>query len=646
MIWRLGICAPGGSLTLICCLLYKLTARVSILSPELQFLPADFYNINLMVVPLWGLYANMTAQLISQLSSHVMIHYHRRIVNVATQAYKTRNNLQGDAETVCIDEDQPFATSARQGQRDRLCKHSFLRPHRGESDTLVVPRSLNIVLVIMSLLLVTFIITGCTVPTFSQDIVGIVGVAVEAGQDFASATAGYSVFTMVDVIMDQARYLDYVGGYIGLGSLSTLVILSVLIVPIIQTLALLRQWFFSSTMKTKSKLTTFIEILHAWQYTEVYLLSIFVASWQLGPISEFMINAYCGSFKDMFAEFVYYGLLKPEDAQCFRVDSKIEWGSYVLLFAAILLALLNTFVMKAAKQYFRDKQEAEDIPAGDGISTKQSDSMVLYSMNEHSRGRIRPTPVLFTDTFRWLLRREDQVEGTRGWVLRQEEEEEAASARGSYLESYANRSRSASGASGSRRSPSSRKSESSRRSSSHPDYADFHPADEMPEFDSSRAKLGKGSNDAATVATMALDNDGEDESLCYSASVVRGGKTTGLDVEMNTSIVPRDDTTIGDGSTYVNDRAGFADEYDTVGEGTLDGVQLFADEDDNGSFVSGTSGRYSDEEGSKSTRSRRTNRTSREQRDDESRKLTDDELLADAIHAIYGKKGDSIEENK
>ena len=647
--------------------------RVSILSPELQFLPQDFYNIHLMVVPMWGLYANMTAQLISQISSHFMIYYHRRIVDVASKAYKTRNHLQADAETVCIDEDHPFVSpnesgqisSSGAGKPERLCKHTFTRPHRGESDKLVVPRGLNVLLVFMALLLLIFVIIGCTVPTFSQDIVGIVGVAVEAGQDFEDARVGYSVFTMIHLLMDEARYLDYIGGYIGLGSLSTLVVLSVLVVPIVQALALIRQWISKSTRTSKARLSTFIEVLHAWQYTEVYLLSIFVASWQLGPISEFMINAYCGSFRDLFAELVFYGLLKPEDAQCFRVDSKIEYGSYILLLAAIILALLNTFVMKAVTQYFRDKKEQERVTTEDNPSSaKQTDSMVLYSMNEHSRGRIHPTPVLFSDTFRWLLRREDQVEGTRGWALRREEEEEVSSARGSYLESYAARSRSASGGSGSGRTPFSRRSQSSRRSSSVRDYADFRPADHMPPDESFGGGKWRKNNDAGTVATMPLGNElDEDESLCYSASVVARAKGDMPDVEMNKkrTAFPRDDTTMGDESLYTNDQVGFVDEYDTVDGGTaLKGVRLFTDDDegeeDNGSFVSANSGRYFEEETSKSTRSRRSNgsggsrgRNSNVIEDEEElprRKLNDDELLADAIHAIYGKKGASIEEHK
>jgi hypothetical protein len=48
---------------------------------------------------------------------------------------------------------------------------------------------------------------------------------------------------------------------------------------------------------------------------------------------------------------VEYGILNPEDAQCFSVQGSIEPGSFTLVASAILLALLNSFVTKATRQY-------------------------------------------------------------------------------------------------------------------------------------------------------------------------------------------------------------------------------------------------------------------------------------------------------
>merc|ERR1712048_234696 len=179
---------------------------------------------------------------------------------------------------------------------------------------------------------------------------------------------------------------------------------TVLIVPLMQSLALLRQWYSPSTGDEKIKMAIIIEILQAWQYAEVYLIAIFVASWQLGPISEFMINSYCESLKDTLGELVYYGILKAEDAQCFSVESTINGGSYILAIGAILLSITTTFVNKAIVQYFRDVRNEERLQKR---SAWDSESDAESGDQKTTTTRVQPVPVLFTDKFRWLMVRHD-----------------------------------------------------------------------------------------------------------------------------------------------------------------------------------------------------------------------------------------------
>lgn len=116
-----------------------------------------------------------------------------------------------------------------------------------------------------------------------------------------------------------------------------------------------------------------------------------------------MINAYCGGLSGTFAQLVYYGILKEEDAQCFRVNTSIGSGFFVLAAGAVLLALINTFVTKAVRQFIRDKEAAclRELPnKGVGLGDNDEDL-------ETMRDQIHPVPVLFTDTFRWLLQGEN-----------------------------------------------------------------------------------------------------------------------------------------------------------------------------------------------------------------------------------------------
>ena len=134
-----------------------------------------------------------------------------------------------------------------------------------------------------------------------------------------------------------------------------------------------------------------------------------------------MINSYCDSLEDTFAQLVYYGILAEEDAQCFSVRSSIEGGSFMLAAGAVLLALLNTFVVKALIQYFRDKDELEKRCLDSEPSDVKSDHTSGTASEEEGDGdhaaQIHPVPVLFTDTFRWTLRRDNEgINSSRSFV--------------------------------------------------------------------------------------------------------------------------------------------------------------------------------------------------------------------------------------
>lgn len=269
------------------------TFRISIQSPNLSFLPDNFYSIDLLVVPKWGLYANMTAQIISQLSSHVIIHYHRRIVENSTIPPTSEKPIR-HADTLPSDDDDsneklPLENSIGAQNASEVVEvlrlHAFQRPHRGEADKLVVRKFVNLLLLAFFLCTSVLVVTGCFVPSYSLDILGLVGVLVESGQDFQAAKSEYSVLSTLGVLFDQAKLTGGATNFIGLGSMSILLIFSVLVVPVLQSICLIVQWFAPLRPKLRRQLSVLLEMLQAWQYAEVYLLSLLVGTWQLGPVS-------------------------------------------------------------------------------------------------------------------------------------------------------------------------------------------------------------------------------------------------------------------------------------------------------------------------------------------------------------------------
>ena len=266
--------------------------RLSIQSPDVGFLPKDFYSLDLLVVPMWGLYANMIAQLISQLSSHTIIHYHRRVEEAGVKEFEELYRLRMAGTVVLEDHHddtstipsavEPNEDEANQGSENHvecLSQHAFLRPHRGEADQLIVRRGTGSMAVFAAVSVVTLVLVGCVLPSFSLEFLGILGVAIESGQEFQEARTEYTVFTIINLLFEQANFTGRVADYFGLGSLAAILILSVLIVPIVQSVVLLYMWFKPMCGKRRRRLAIGVEILQAWQYAEVYLMSVIVASW-------------------------------------------------------------------------------------------------------------------------------------------------------------------------------------------------------------------------------------------------------------------------------------------------------------------------------------------------------------------------------
>jgi hypothetical protein len=391
----------------------------------------------MLVVPLWGLYANMMAQLLSQITSHFVIYYHRRVVKRAAREHDMHNSpLEVPPEEAPDDEEEiamepsgdgkeaeaptptrspitpttapasvPAAAttsiSAANGsdEPESLFHHAFVRPHRVECDKLQLRPGVNPVLICVCIGLVTLVLVGCIANSISFEFLGIVGLAVESGQEFNEARNDLSIISIVNLLMDEARFLGTAKDKIGMASISSLLVMSTLLVPLFQALFLLLQWFYPLRRESRGKIGTTVEILQAWQYMEVYLVAVIVGAWQIGDVSEFLVNTYCEDLTDAFSELVFYGLISPEDAQCFKVQASVEAAAYILIPASVLLDWLNFFVSTAVGQYARDKlNETREDPHVDMMPDKE--------VIADPRSRIHPMPVLFTDRFRWLLRSE------------------------------------------------------------------------------------------------------------------------------------------------------------------------------------------------------------------------------------------------
>jgi len=160
-----------------------------------------------------------------------------------------------------------------------LASHAFSRSHRDESDRLV-PRFFVFPLVCTGAACIAiFVSIGCALPSFSAEILGLFGLIVESGNNLEAAVKHYSMFNMMKVLFDQAKSTDKAGDYIGLATFGALLFVTVLLAPIVQAGLLVYQWLRPLTIRQLKQLIVVNEIIQAWQYTEVFALSIVFGSW-------------------------------------------------------------------------------------------------------------------------------------------------------------------------------------------------------------------------------------------------------------------------------------------------------------------------------------------------------------------------------
>lgn len=112
-----------------------------------------------------------------------------------------------------------------------------------------------------------------------------------------------------------------------------------------------------------------------------------------------MVNVYCDQLNELnslFSQLAYFGLIDRDDAQCFLVEAQARTGFFLIAAGSILLALLNTFVSKAAKHYLSDSLTTRILPGTEPKTLMEADRL---------KDEINPIPVLFTDEFRSVLKR-------------------------------------------------------------------------------------------------------------------------------------------------------------------------------------------------------------------------------------------------
>ena len=420
-----------------------------ILSPEVSFLPPNFWKIEISVVPVWGLYSNLIAQVQSQIISHICIYYHRNSVAAVEEAIghklldieavkkiiagekkleikivenplvKTNSsNLatieESDEEDndnrginnggvsskiqlfdgISSSNDKKKKTTIKKSKRTKknktggrnrssttwlesqdnirgprkslINKKAALRFHyfemkSDEGETKEIGRLrvqvspcgqwLVIIGIIATEMLLLF---GTFTPSFYMDTHGLAGIGINLGKSNTSYQQ-YSIVSTVTRIGNQIDTNDP-GSVGGVGFIAGFFLLTTVIIPNLQLIALLLMWVLNLSLKNQKKLYLLNEALGAWQYLEVYIIAIGVATLQMADISSQIARPLCKDLGGTFELMTSIGLVEKIDANCFTVLAGVENGIYILLIGAVLLNIINVFICKAAMASLQDRE--------------------------------------------------------------------------------------------------------------------------------------------------------------------------------------------------------------------------------------------------------------------------------------------------
>jgi hypothetical protein len=94
----------------------------------------------------------------------------------------------------------------------KLHEHNFFRPHRGMKDKLTIRPGVNAFIIATAVALVTLILLGCSLPSFSFEQLGVLGLAIEFGRNLEEAKNDCSVFSITKTfLIDQGRFVGTKG---------------------------------------------------------------------------------------------------------------------------------------------------------------------------------------------------------------------------------------------------------------------------------------------------------------------------------------------------------------------------------------------------------------------------------------------------
>ena len=129
------------------------------------------------------------------------------------------------------------------------------------------------------------------------------------------------------------------------------------IMPIKSQIATLILFCCPMTLRVQRMFFALTEILSAWSATEVFLLSILTALWQLSQFATFMVGDKCDFIDKILREYFIDEL--DGNTFCFTITANAGWKSIFLVTPSIMGTFMIALLLRVAHQALDERMDTD-----------------------------------------------------------------------------------------------------------------------------------------------------------------------------------------------------------------------------------------------------------------------------------------------
>lgn len=300
-----------------------------------------FLDVRVIVQPDIGFYCFLLATIMSLITTHVVLHYHRF-------ADGTMHLPPG-------------------GQSEALCSHRFKGSVYGLADDKRVRCSKlgNVVVTFLLVFTIAIILLGSFIESFKFEFKGLAGLFLGS-----QASTGYSLLSVTKAIPESAEDPNF----IGVKWIQAVFYTITFAVPLAHMAALLVLWWTPLKIRAQYALFNLTEILNAWSALDVFVISIIAAILEIQQFAVFMVGDNCDAINEFIVENMSQYLSGYN--VCFTVIATLSEGCWTLFAACLVSLVVSQTVMQSSHKAMYGRIEELSLedngkPLLDDETTKQ-----------------------------------------------------------------------------------------------------------------------------------------------------------------------------------------------------------------------------------------------------------------------------------